>query len=134
MEFVTIGKIICTCRYVMRHVCLLINCSKLNIICSIKLSLSKTLANASLNCVLSASRYCLNSLCFIRVHKTFISKRFVWKKLTPSSWHQPRLALALFDAHKRHSFHGGLEVEHSPRMREIGVRSPVATGLSRKNR
>ena len=29
---------------------------------------------------------------------------------------------------------GGLKVEHSPRMREIGVRYPVATDLSRKNR
>ena len=31
---------------------------------------------------------------------------------------------------------GGVEVhvERSPRMREIGVRTPVATGLSRKNR
>ena len=29
---------------------------------------------------------------------------------------------------------GGVEVERSPRMREIGVRSPVATDLSRKNR
>ena len=103
MEFVT--KIICTCGYVLRHVCLLINCAKLNIICSINLSSSKMLANASLNCVLSSSGYCLNSLCFIRVHKTFISKRVVRKKLTPCSWHQPRLALAPSDAHERHSFH-----------------------------
>ena len=29
---------------------------------------------------------------------------------------------------------GGVEVERSPRIREIGVRSPVATELSRKNR
>ena len=29
---------------------------------------------------------------------------------------------------------GGIEVERSPRMRDIGVRSPVATDLSRKNR
>ena len=29
---------------------------------------------------------------------------------------------------------GGVEVERSPRMREIGVRSPVATDMSRKNR
>ena len=29
---------------------------------------------------------------------------------------------------------GGVEVECPPRMREIGVRSPVATDLSRKNR
>ena len=30
--------------------------------------------------------------------------------------------------------HGGVEVVRSPIMREIGVRSPVATGLCRKNR
>ena len=29
---------------------------------------------------------------------------------------------------------GDVEVERSPRMREIGVRSAVATDLSRKNR
>ena len=29
---------------------------------------------------------------------------------------------------------GGVEVERSPRMREIGVPVPVATDLSRKNR
>ena len=29
---------------------------------------------------------------------------------------------------------GGVEVERSPRVREIGVRSPVATDLNRKNR
>ena len=29
---------------------------------------------------------------------------------------------------------GGVEVERSPRMREIGVQSPVVTDLSRKNR
>ena len=29
---------------------------------------------------------------------------------------------------------GGVDVERSPRVREIGVRSPVATDLSRKNR
>ena len=28
---------------------------------------------------------------------------------------------------------GGVEIERSSRMREIGVRSPVATDLSRKN-
>ena len=30
--------------------------------------------------------------------------------------------------------HGGVEVVRLPIMREIGVRSPVATGLCRKNR
>ena len=39
----------------------------------------------------------------------------------------------------RHTFdnlnrRGGVEVKRSPRMREIGVRSPVATDLSRKSR
>ena len=29
---------------------------------------------------------------------------------------------------------GGVKVERLPRMREIGLRSPVATDLSRKNR
>ena len=29
---------------------------------------------------------------------------------------------------------GGVEVEHSPRMPEIGVGSPVSTDISRKNR
>ena len=33
-----------------------------------------------------------------------------------------------------HDRRGGVEVERSPRMREIGVRSPVGTDLSRLNR
>ena len=38
----------------------------------------------------------------------------------------------IFTTSKDHR--GGLEVERSPRMREIGVRSPVGTDLSRLNR
>ena len=33
----------------------------------------------------------------------------------------------------RYDRRGGVEVERSPRMREIGLRPPVATDLSRKN-
>ena len=54
------------------------------------------------------------------------------------------LIKTVFDINELHvdiiAFHvdinrrGSVEVESSPRMREIGVRFPVATDLSRKNR
>ena len=53
--------------------------------------------------------------------------------LLSSPWGEVVKFTMLFMSSYRTDRRGGVEVERSPRVRKIGVRSQVATDLSRKN-